>query len=136
MPIDRNSATYLLQEIVSDADQPYLVGITSGDAVTVSLNGQVLDEHNNPFKEKLMKDVILLPLKKGRNQLIVKFYNGFAKSSTIGIANDVKQVIFHKDLKPLRVEKGKYYPFSWQLHDPLSPHTTLGIPNVRLELNN
>lgn len=134
VPADRNTATYLLQEITSDGDQPYLVGITSGDAVTVSLNGQILDEHNNPFKVKMMKDVILLPLKKGKNQLIVKFYNGFEKSSTIGIDKDVKQVIFHKTLNPLSVEKGKYYPISWKLHDPLSPHTTLGLPNVRLEL--
>jgi alpha-L-fucosidase len=131
---DKSTATYLLQEITSEKDQPVLVGITSGDAVTVSLNGQILDEHNNPFKVKMMHDVILLPLKKGKNQLIVKFYNGFEKSSTIGIATDVKQVIYHKTLKPLVVEKGRYYPVSWKLHDPLSPHTTLGLPNVRLEL--
>jgi alpha-L-fucosidase len=81
-----------------------------------------------------MQDVILLPLKQGKNQLIVKFYNGFEKSSTIGIATDVKQVIYHKTLKPFSVEKGRYYPVSWKLHDPLSPHTTLGLPNVRLEL--
>lgn len=134
VPMDKNSATYLLQEIESDKDQPYLVGITSGDAVTVSLNGQILAEHNNPFKEKEMKDLVLLPLKKGKNQLIVKFYNGFQKSSTIGISRDVEQVIYKKQLKPLQVERGKYYPFSWQLHDPYSPHTTLNIPNVRLEL--
>ncbi|HMI00830.1 MAG TPA: alpha-L-fucosidase [Pedobacter sp.] len=131
---DKNTATYLLQEITADRDQPFLVGITSGDAVTVSLNGHILDEHNNPFKVKMMHDVILLPLKQGKNQLIVKFYNGFEKSSTIGIATDVKQVIYHKTLKPLSVEKGRYYSVSWQLHNPLSPHTTLGLPNVRLEL--
>jgi alpha-L-fucosidase len=133
LKVERNTATYLLQEIIADTDQPYLVGITSGDAVTVSLNGQILDEHNNPFKLKMMNDVILLPLKKGKNQLIVKFYNGFEKTTTIGIDNKVKQIIYHKDLKPLTVEKGKYYPLSWQLHNPLSPHTTLGLPNVRLE---
>jgi len=133
LKVERNTATYLLQEITSDTEQPYLVGITSGDAVTVSLNGQILDEHNNPFKLKTMNDVILLPLKKGKNQLIVKFYNGFEKTTSIGIDTKVKQEIYHKELKPLSVEKGKYYPVSWQLHNPLSPHTTLGLPNVRLE---
>lgn len=132
--MDRSSAIYLLQEITSETEQPYLVGITSGDAVTVSLNGQILAEHNNPFKEKEMKDIILLHLKKGKNQLIVKYYNGFKKGSRISIDTDVNQVWYHKELKPLTVEKGKYYPVSWQLHNPLSPHTTLGIPNVSLEL--
>lgn len=132
---DKSSATYLLQEIESDRDQTYAIGVTSGDAVTVALNGQVLDEHNNPLKVRSMSDIILLPLKKGKNQLIVKFYNGFQKSSTIGIATDVKQVIYRKELKPISVEKGQYYPISWKLHHPYSPHTTLGLPNVRLELN-
>ncbi len=132
--MDRNSATYLLQEITSEIDQPYLVGLTSGDAVTVSLNGQILAEHNNPFKVKEMKDLILLHLKKGKNQLIVKYYNGFKKSSNISIDTNVKQVWYKKELKPLVMEKNKYYPVSWKLHDPFSPHTTLGLPNLSLVL--
>ncbi|MGY4383112.1 alpha-L-fucosidase [Pedobacter sp. UYP24] len=132
--MDRNSATYLLQEITSETDQPYLVGVTSGDAVTVSLNGQVLAEHNNPFKVKEMKDIILLHLKKGKNQLIVKYYNGFKKSSNISIDTKVKQIWYKKELKTLTMEKGRYYPISWKLHDPFSPHTTLGLPNLILVL--
>lgn len=131
---DRQSAVYLLQEIQSEADQPYLVGITSGDAVTISLNGRVLDEHNNPFKKGLMKDVILLPLKKGTNQLMVKFYNGFQKSSTIGISTTIPQVIYSKNLDPMLLKKGEYSPISWKLHNPHSVHTTLGLPNVSIVL--
>jgi alpha-L-fucosidase len=108
--------------------------ITSGDGVTVTLNRVLLAEHNNPFKERSLKDVVLLSLKKGTNKLVVKFYNGFQKSSTIGIDNNVEQVIYHKTLKPITMEKGLYYSFSWQLHKPFSPHTTLSMPNVRVEL--
>ncbi|RZK73320.1 MAG: hypothetical protein EOO92_18705, partial [Pedobacter sp.] len=134
VPAEMNSATYLLQEITSESDQPYIIGITSGDAVTVSLNGKVLAEHNNPFKERSLKDVILLPLKKGTNKLVVKFYNGFQKSSVIGIHTNEEQVMYKKELKPIAVEKGKFYPFSWQLHKPHSPHTTIGLPNAYIEL--
>ncbi|WP_448636279.1 alpha-L-fucosidase [Pedobacter panaciterrae] len=131
---DRNSATYLLQEITSAKDQPYLVGITSGDGVTVTLNGKVLAEHNNPFKDKQLKDVILLPLKKGANQLIVKYYNGFKKVNVMSLDNNVSQTIYRQELKPVAVQKGKYYPLSWQLHKPLSPHTTIGLFNARIEI--
>lgn len=131
---DKNSATYLLQEIISDKDQSYLVGITSGDGVTVTLNGKVLAEHNNPFKEKQLKDVILLPLKKGKNQLIVKYYNGFKKINVMSIDNNLNQTVYRQELKPFAVEKGKYYPVSWQLHNPLSPHTTIGLFNTRIEI--
>ncbi|WP_214229515.1 alpha-L-fucosidase [Pedobacter sp. B4-66] len=131
---DKNSATYFLQEITSEKDQSYLVGITSGDGVTVTLNGKVLAEHNNPFKEKQLKDVILLPLKKGKNQLIVKYYNGFKKINVMSIDNNLNQTVYHQELKPIAVEKGKYYPISWQLHNPLSPHTTIGLFNTRIEI--
>jgi alpha-L-fucosidase len=135
LPAELNSATYHLQEITSDKEQPYLIGITSGDAVTVSLNGIVLAEHNNPFKEKSLKDVILLPLKKGVNKLVVKYYNGFQKSTVLGIDNNVKQVYFKKVLKSFDVQKGKYYPVSWQLHKPYSPHTTMGLYNAWIEID-
>jgi alpha-L-fucosidase len=134
LPADMNSATYLLQEITSDKDQLYLIGVTSGDAVTVSLNGKVLAEHNNPFKEKSLKDVILLPLKKGLNKLVVKYYNGFQKSTVLGIDNNVDQVYFKKTLKSFELKTGGYYPVSWQLHKPNSPHTTMGLYNAWIEL--
>ncbi|MEJ7556742.1 MAG: alpha-L-fucosidase [Pedobacter sp.] len=131
---DQNSATYLLQEITSGKEQPYLIGVTSGDAVTISLNGAVLAEHNNPFKEKSLKDVILLPLKKGNNKLVIKYYNGFQKTTVLGIDNNIKQVYFKKTLGALETQKGKYYPVSWQLHKPYSPHTTMGLFNAWMEL--
>lgn len=134
LPAERNSATYLFQEIISDRDQPYLIGVTSGDAVTVSLNGVVLAEHNNPFKEKSLKDVILLPLKKGINKLVVKYYNGFQNSTVLGIANNIDQIYYSKVLKSIDGQEGLYYPFSWQLHKPYSPHTTLGLYNAWIEL--
>ncbi|RZL17276.1 MAG: hypothetical protein EOO89_08675, partial [Pedobacter sp.] len=135
LPADMNSATYLLQEITSGKEQPYLIGVTSGDAVTVTLNGKVLAEHNNPFKEKSLKDVILLPLKKGLNKLVVKYYNGFQKSTVLGIDNNVEQVYFKKALKSFELKKGGYYPVSWQLHKPYSPHTTMGLYNAWIELS-
>jgi len=135
LPAERNTATYLLQEITSDKDQPYLIGVTSGDAVTVSLNGVVLAEHNNPFKEKSLKDVILLPLKKGLNKLVVKYYNGFQKTTVVGIANNIDQIYYRKALNSIDVQKGLYYPFSWQLHKPYSPHTTIGLYNAWIDLN-
>jgi alpha-L-fucosidase len=135
LPAETETAVYLMQEINSEADQSYLAGITSTDGVIVTLNGEILAKHNNPFKEAKLNDLILLPLKKGKNQLLVKFYNGYKKDITFGISNNLKQQIYYKDLPELSLEKGKYYPFSWQLHRPLSPHTTLGLSNVALKLH-
>ena len=131
---DRSSAVYVLQEITATEDQPFLAGITSTDGLVVVLNGEVLAMHNNPFKENQLNDLILLPLKKGKNQLLLKLYNGYQKKIDLGIDTSQPQELYAKSLPVISFEKGKYYPFSWQLHKPNSAHSTLGLSNVSLVL--
>ncbi|MCX2452654.1 alpha-L-fucosidase [Pedobacter sp. PLR] len=129
---DPSTAVYLLQEINATEDQPFLVGITSTDGVLITLNGLELAKHNNPFKENQSNELILLPLKKGKNQLLVKLYNGYQKKIDLGIDNSQTQELYYKNLPDISFEKGRYYPFSWQLNKPLSPHSTLRLSNVTL----
>ena len=131
---DRSSAVYVLQEITATEDQPFLAGITSTDGLVVLLNGETLAIHNNPFKENQLNDLVLLPLKKGKNQLLLKVYNGYQKKIDLGIDTTQPQELFSKELPAISLEKGKYYPFSWKLHQPNSPHSTLGLSNVSLVL--
>jgi len=133
MPGDRSQAWYLLQEITSPSDQQILVSVTSADAVTVLLNGKTLVLHNNPFKKETMQDVVLLDLKKGKNQLLVKCYNIFQKEVRMGIATHVSQHIYIKKLAPVNFRKGDYFPVNWKLSHPLTPHETLHLPNLRLK---
>ena len=132
LPADRSQAWYMLQEITSPADQQILVSITSGDAVTVLLNGKTLVLHNNPFKKEYMKDVVLLDLKKGKNQLLVKVFNCFQKEVRMGIDTQVPQRVYHKKLPPVSFRKGEYFPIQWKLGNPITPHETLNMPNLRL----
>ncbi|WP_316819781.1 alpha-L-fucosidase [Pedobacter gandavensis] len=132
---DRSTAVYLLQEIHATEDQPYLTDFTSTDGIVVVLNGEVLALHNNPFKENQLNDLILLPLKKGKNQLLVKLYNGYQKNIDLGIDHGQAQELYYKELPSISLEKGKYYPVSWKLHKPLSPHSTLQLSNVSLVIH-
>ncbi|WP_316840714.1 alpha-L-fucosidase [Pedobacter gandavensis] len=135
MEADKSSAIYLLQEINATEDQPFLASITSTDGIVVVLNGVELAKHNNPFKENQLNDLILLPLKKGKNQLLLKLYNGYQKKIDLGIDTRQPQELYYKDLPAISLEKGKYYPFSWQLNKPLSPHSTLQLSNVTLQFS-
>jgi alpha-L-fucosidase len=132
MPGDRSQAWYMLQEINSPTDQQVIVSITSSDAVTVVLNGKTLALHNNPFKNEKMQDLVLLDLKKGKNQLLVKCFNIFRKEVHTGIATHVPQHIYVKKLEPVNFRKGEYFPVSWKLNNPVTPHETLNLPNLRL----
>jgi len=132
LPADRSQAWYMLQEIVSPTDQQILVSITSSDAVTVFLNGKTLVLHNNPYKKESMKDIVLLDLKKGKNQLLVKVFNCFQKEASMGIGTNVPQIVYVKKLEPVNFRKGEYFPIKWKLGNSVTPHETLHLPNLRL----
>jgi alpha-L-fucosidase len=112
-----------------------LVGITSGDGMLVALNGKQLLEHNSPDKTPQSKDILMLPLKQGKNQLLVKLFNNFQKNIPIGIDHSVPQVLYQKELPPVRLDN-TFTPVRWSLSDPATPHQTLIVPNLSLQLVN
>ncbi|MDR2038452.1 MAG: alpha-L-fucosidase [Bacteroidales bacterium] len=126
-------AWYLLQEITSPKDQQILVSVTSSDGIMVLLNGRTEMLHNNPYKKEYMQDLVLLNLKEGKNQLLVKCFNNFQKEAQMGIGNHVSQYLYVKKLAPVVLRKGKYFPISWKLSEPVTPHETLNLPNLVLK---
>ncbi len=133
MPGDLRQAWYMLQEITAPSDQQILVSVTSADALMVLLNGKMLVLHNNPYKKESMQDVVLLDLKKGKNQLLVKCFNNFLKEAHIGISTHVPQHVYVKKLDAVKLRKGEYFPVNWKLGNPVTPHETLNLPNLRLK---
>jgi alpha-L-fucosidase len=131
---DLMQARYMLQEITASAPQQVAVRITAADAVTVWLNGTQLSQHNNPRKAAQIQDVILLDLKAGKNQLLVKCFNNFQKEVRMGIATQTPQRIYVKRLAPVRLRKGDCFAVSWKAGDAVTPHETLNLPNLRLLL--
>lgn len=130
---DKHTAYYVLQEIDSPKDQQVLVQLTSGDGVLVVLNGQQQLLRNNPLKQDSLSDVLLLDLKKGNNQLVVKLFNGFQKTMVYSIKTAAVQTRYVINLPPVPMRKGTYFPVNWKLANPITPHQTLNLPNLRLE---
>ena len=79
------SSILVLQEIESDKKQVVPVEIGSGDGIQVYLNGNCLTAHISPRKATGDTELVLLPLEKGRNQLLLKVYNRFRKKSCYSI---------------------------------------------------
>lgn len=131
---DLTTVYYSLQEIKSTINQKVILNITSGDGVMVILNGKVISLKNNPLKQERIQDILVLDLKKGTNQLLIKLFNNFQKSINykLGLANN--QQIYFKELSSIRLNKNEYLPISWSLSKPQTPHETLNFSNLFLEL--
>jgi alpha-L-fucosidase len=136
LPGDMWTDWVLLQEITSPRDQQILISVTSADGVMVMLNGKTRVTHNNPFKKAQMRDVVLLDLKKGKNQLLVKCFTHFLKEAQVGIGwQGIDQRLYVEKLPPVEFRKNEYFPVSWQLHEPVTPHETLNMPNLSLKFD-
>ena len=123
---------YILQEITSDKDQYQLVEICSGDGVQVWLNGENLVRHNNPRGSRMNMETVLLPLKTGKNQLLVKFYNRYGYKIEYSISNQISQTIYAQKLGKRNfsgVNNCELKPAN-----PGSPHQPIRMNNIRIAL--
>ncbi len=133
-PAGRNHCWYLWQEITAVEETELLVRLRRTDGVQVFLNGNEVHLHNNPGKEDLVEDIVLLKLREGTNGLLVKFYNRFGRSTKFAAGYDTPQVLYRKPLDEIVLRGHSGQQISWHLHDPASPHSNMAMPNLRLEL--
>jgi alpha-L-fucosidase len=131
---DLNTAYYCLQQVESPGDQKVLVKIISGDGLFVWLNGSKRYVHNNPDKRDSVSHFLLLELKQGKNQILMKVFNHFHKYVSFGMTYNVPQIYYVKELQPLHLKK-VFLPISWKLHEPFTPHEDMGTPNLMLLLD-
>jgi alpha-L-fucosidase len=131
----RSRAAYLLQEITAPKAGDYLVGFTSGDGIGVFLNGEEQVLHNNPARGTTGSEVALLSLKEGKNQLIVKYYNRFAKEITAGINRNVPQVMYVQPVDLKLKGNGSVETAEIRQANPVSIHRNLRMPNLSVVLD-
>lgn len=132
---DKTAASYILQEITALKAGNYLVGFTSGDGIGVYLNGEEQLLHNNPERGGQQSEVLLLSLKEGKNQLVVKCYNRFAKQPVVAINREVPQVLYTQ-LLPLQVKgSGKVETIEIRQANPVSVHRNMRMPNLAVVID-
>lgn len=132
---DRSVAQYILQEITADKAGSYLVGFTSGDGIAVYLNGEEQVLHNNPERGGVASEVVLLSLKAGKNQLLVKSYSRFAKQSVVAINRNVPQVLYVQSPDMAVKGNGKVETCEIREANPVSVHRNLRMPNLAVVID-
>ena len=129
--LPRGSVVFL-QEIESPTEQTIAIKVTNGNAAYILLNGEYVTAHFSPERKEKQEELLLLPLKKGNNQLVVKFYNGFENRLHYGIEPLEEWVIHSRKLEPVRVERKDLHRVSLQAADASSHVSPLRMNNVTI----
>ncbi len=134
-PAQRNQCWYAWQEIKSDGGGELIVRLVRTDGLQVFLNGREIYLHNNPQKMEQVEDIVLLPLHDGSNELLVKFYNRFGRTVKFSVDHNIPQVLYRKKIEDIILPGKAGQSLSWHMHDPVSVHSNMDMPNLRLVLD-
>jgi alpha-L-fucosidase len=88
--------------------------------------------HNNPRNSVLNRELVLLPLKQGKNQLLIKFYNRYGWKMEFNVNKSIPQRIYRQELTPRNFSG--LNNCSLKLQNPESVHETMRLNNVSIEL--
>jgi alpha-L-fucosidase len=78
---------------------------------------------------------VLLPLTKGKNQLIVKYYNGYEKELSYSITPLNEWTIFENNLSSYNLQEKEYHTISLTAEDAESYVSPIRMNNIVIELN-
>ncbi|MEL7599907.1 MAG: alpha-L-fucosidase [Proteiniphilum sp.] len=131
--IQPRESVIFLHEIVSSRQQTASVEITCGNGVYILLNGEYLTAHLSPARIKEQKELLLLPLKKGLNQLIIKYYNGFDETFSYGVNPLSAWKIYSQKLTPVTLDKKEEHAVWLRSGDAISPVSPLRLNNVKIQ---
>lgn len=128
----QRASVVFLQEIESTDEQTVAVKIESGNAVYILLNGEYVTAHFSPDRVKRQEETVLLPLKKGRNQLIIKYYNGFEKEFSYEITPLDEWTVYTRKLASVPLGKGFDHQISIRSADSHSNVSPLRLNNINV----
>ena len=131
-PVIPRASVVFLQEIESTHAQTVAVKIESGNAVYILLNGEYITAHFSPDRIKQQEETVLLPLKKGRNQLVIKYYNGFEKQFSYGITPLDEWTVYTRKLSPVNLERINDHRISIRSADSSSNVSPLRLNNISM----
>jgi alpha-L-fucosidase len=125
---------YALQEIEAASDSQVLVEIPLNDGLAVYLNGTALLVTNNPMQEPDAKKTVLLPLKKGKNTLLVKCFNRFNDRVLVDINPVIPQTVYRQQLPDLQFTPGETVQIGITNTADVPIHRNLELSNIKIVL--
>ena len=121
-----------MQEIESSHAQKYLIEIGAGNGVEVYLNGRSILKHLNPYRCTFRTEQILLPLEKGKNQIVLRLYNRFEKKTGYLLCPGKEQKVYRQEFNLPEAVSGKSHTLTVRQQGLPSQHTDTELSNLRI----
>ena len=98
LPVNIIEDYYLMQTVESPKEQDILLDVAAGNGIELFVNGISVMKHLNPYRCKYREEKVLVHLKKGSNQLVLRAYNRFEKETSFMLRPSSEQVIYKQNV--------------------------------------
>ena len=132
IPVHILQTYFLMQEVYSPKSQYVLMDIGAGNGVEVYANGQSLMKHLNPYRCVYREEKVLVPLKKGNNQLVVRLYNRFENKLHFLLRPSPKQALYEQTISV--TSENRPHTFTVRRKGLHSPHTDTELHNLMIRI--
>lgn len=129
-----NETYYIMQNIESPRAQHIMVDAGAGNGIEIFLNGKSIMKHLNPYRCKLRIEKVLLPLKKGNNQIVMKIYNRFEKNISYILSPSQDKTIYKQDFTLPETSKKKNHKLTVRQLGLPSENDDTELSNLRIRL--
>lgn len=132
MELNPRQSVLFLQEIESTENQNIAVEIGSGNGVYLLLNGKYITAHLLPTQDEYQKEIVVLPLEKGKNQLLIKYFNHKADRLNFSITPITGWIHYKMKLPAFKLKKSATHQLSIKESNPDSKVSPLRMNNVEV----
>ena len=125
---------FLMQDIESPCAQEILAEVGSGNGLDLFVNGKSIMKHLNPYRCKFRSEKVIIPLQKGKNQIVLRLYNRFEKETGYTLRPATEQTVYHQSLNLPESVKGKIHTITVRQHGLPSQHSDTELSNLKVKL--
>ena len=132
MELRSRESLLVLQEIQSSANQDAAIEISSGCAAYIILNGKYITAYFPTPGVEFQKKILVLPVKKGNNQLIIKFFNRNTEELMYSLKPLEKWTVYRMKLPSFNLNSTATHQFNVKAANPPSKVAPLEMSNIRV----
>ena len=134
MELRSRESLLVLQEIQSSANQDAAIEISSGCAAYIILNGKYITAYFPTPGVEFQKKILVLPVKKGNNQLIIKFFNRNTEELMYSLKPLEKWTVYRMKLPSFNLNSTATHQFNVKAANPPSKVAPLELSNIRVRM--
>lgn len=131
-PVGERRSVLFWQEMVAVRDGDVAVEIGSGNGVMVLLNGRVVTTHSAGRGKAYNTEKILLPLKKGKNTLLIKVYNRFEKNLCFSFHPGIGLPVYSLETDAYSLKNGSWHTCRVRLANPETRNSAMRLNNLKI----